>query len=60
MRPDQPTKTWDGRWVGIALIVALLLVMLPIIVLAVSSKPSHANGSAVTATRVSMSMDLGA
>ncbi|WP_276970417.1 hypothetical protein [Ferrimicrobium acidiphilum] len=59
MEPNQPTKTWNGRWVGIALLVALLLVTLPIIVLAVSSKPGHATGSTNTVTRVSMGLDLG-
>jgi hypothetical protein len=59
VEPNQPTKTWNGRWVGIALLVALLLVTLPIIVLAVSSKPGHATGSTITATRVYASGDLG-
>jgi hypothetical protein len=59
VEPSQPPKTWNGRWVGIALVVALLLVTLPIIVLALSSKPVHATGHSRIATTASSSMDLG-
>lgn len=61
MEPDKPTKTWNGRtwngrWVGIILVLAILIVTLPIIVLAVSSRPTHATGVTVVTAKI----DLGA
>ncbi|MGC9154821.1 MAG: hypothetical protein ACP5HZ_04155 [Ferrimicrobium sp.] len=45
MQPSEPTRTWSGRAIAIALVVAILVVTLPIIFLVVTAKPVHSGGS---------------
>ncbi|WP_298346374.1 hypothetical protein [Ferrimicrobium sp.] len=45
MQPSEPTRTWSGRAIAIALVVAILVVTLPIIILVVTAKPVHSGGS---------------
>ncbi len=47
MQPSEPTRTWSGRAIAIALVIAILVVTLPIIILVFTAKPVHSSGSIV-------------
>ena len=47
MQPSEPTRTWSGRAIAVALVIAILVVTLPIIILVFSAKPVHASGAIV-------------
>lgn len=47
VQPSEPTRTWSGRAIAIALVIAILAVTLPIIILVFTAKPVHSSGSIV-------------
>ncbi|MCI2975547.1 MAG: hypothetical protein MP439_05665 [Ferrimicrobium sp.] len=58
MQTSGRERTWSGKWIGIVLIVAVLIVTVPIVLLAIAAANHHAPGAAVTTGLVHVSSTL--
>lgn len=58
MQTGNRERTWSGKWVGILLIIAVLVVTVPIVVLAMVAANHHATGAIVTTGLAHLSSTL--